>query len=367
MASIQKRGKTYQYTVSHVVNGVSKPIRKGGFKTKKEAQVAAAEIETQLSKGILPHLKPAPIDEYFENWVKLYKRNLSTTTLLHYDYTLKAIREHFGSKPLQEIRRHDYQLFLNEFGANKSRETVEKVNTHIRSMVQDALEEGIIHLDFTRKAVLTWTVPAKKPEDKHLNYVETKHLKNAVYKLLDQGLGYYLILLALTSGVRFGELVGLTRKDFDFINNTILIEKTWGYMKRSPEGFGPPKNNASHRIIKIDEKTINAFRRLFETSPPNMYQLVFYSPQSMYKVISNTNANKLLLKTLTELGINPITMHGLRHTHASVLLYKKISINYVSERLGHKDIDTTYKYYSHVLKELREEDEKKTVDTFEDM
>jgi integrase len=60
-------------------------------------------------------------------------------------------------------------------------------------------------------------------------------------------------------------------------------------------------------------------------------------------------------------------MHGLRHTHASVLLYKKISINYLSERLGHKDIDTTYKYYSHVLKELREEDEKKTVDTFEDM
>ena len=48
MASIQKRGKTYQFTVNHRVNGVSKPIRKGGFKTKKEAQIAAAEIEADL-------------------------------------------------------------------------------------------------------------------------------------------------------------------------------------------------------------------------------------------------------------------------------------------------------------------------------
>lgn len=367
MASIQKRGKTYQFTVSHMVNGVSKLIRKGGFKTKKEAQIAAAEIEAQLSKGILPHLKPMPFDEYFEKWVNLYKSNLTKTTKLHYDYTSKAIKEYFGGRPLQEIKRHDYQLFLNKFGADKARETVEKVNTHIRGCVQDAIEEQIIQNDFTRKAVLTWTNPAKKPEEKHLNYLETKRLRQAIYKLLDQGLGYYLILLGLTSGARFGELVGLTRKDFDFKHNTIKIDKTWGYAKRHPEGFGPAKNEASIRTIKLDIKTMATFNRLFEILPPNMYGLVFYSPESKYKVISNTNANKLLRKTLEGLGIDPITMHGLRHTHASVLLYKKVSINYVSERLGHSDIETTYKYYSHVIKELREEEEKQTISTFENL
>jgi integrase len=106
---------------------------------------------------------------------------------------------------------------------------------------------------------------------------------------------------------------------------------------------------------------------LFETLPPNMYGLVFYSPESKYKLISNTNANKLLGKTLQELGIDPITIHGLWHTHASVLLYKKVSINYVSERLGHIGIETTYKYYSHVIKEMREEKEKQTINTFENM
>ncbi|WP_313771801.1 tyrosine-type recombinase/integrase [Neobacillus niacini] len=83
--------------------------------------------------------------------------------------------------------------------------------------------------------------------------------------------------------------------------------------------------------------------------------------------MSNTNANKLLQKTLKELGIAPITIHGLRHTHASVLLYPKIEVNYVSERLGHSNIETTYRHYTHVLKELREEEEKLTIDTFENM
>jgi integrase len=185
--------------------------------------------------------------------------------------------------------------------------------------------------------------------------------------LLGEGLGYYLILLGLTSGARFGELVGLTRKDFDFKNNTITNNKTWGYAKRHLEGFGPTKNEASNRTIKLDKKTMNAFRRLFETVTPNLYGLVFYAPESKYRVISNTNANKLLQETLQELCIDPITMHGLRHTHASVLLYRKGDINYVSERLGHSTIETTYKHYSHVLKELREQEEKLTIETFENM
>lgn len=60
-------------------------------------------------------------------------------------------------------------------------------------------------------------------------------------------------------------------------------------------------------------------------------------------------------------------MHGLRHTHASVLLYRKVNINYVSECLGHSTIETTYKHYSHVLKELQEGEEKLTIEIFENM
>lgn len=62
-----------------------------------------------------------------------------------------------------------------------------------------------------------------------------------------------------------------------------------------------------------------------------------------------------------------ISCHGLRHTHASVLLYKDVSIYYVSERLGHADIETTLRVYSHVIRELRLRDEEKSVEVYERM
>ncbi|HEX6592970.1 MAG TPA: tyrosine-type recombinase/integrase [Bacillota bacterium] len=65
--------------------------------------------------------------------------------------------------------------------------------------------------------------------------------------------------------------------------------------------------------------------------------------------------------------MEPISIHGLRHTHARVLLYKKVFIYYVSERLGHIDIETTLNDYSHVIKEMRKEDEKATVEVYNKM
>lgn len=367
MASFEKRGKTWQYKISRMVNGESKPIRKGGFKTKKEAQIAASEIESKLNKGIVPHLIPVPFVDYFDKWIMLYKSHLSISTKKHYKFSLKVLKRHFQNKTIQEITRHDYQLFLNEYGKTRAKETVEKLHIHVRSCVIDAIEESIIHIDFTRKAIITYTTPSKKDSEKHLNFEETEWLMKELYERLNRGLGYYLLLLGLTSGLRFSELVGLTRKDFNFKNNTLNIDKTWGYSNRTPKGFGSTKNEKSTRIIKMDKKTMNTFENLFKKTPTNMHQLVFYSPSSKYQVISNTNANKLLSKVLKELKIETISVHGLRHTHASISLYKKASIHYVSERLGHKDIETTYKDYTHVIKELRVEDENTTVSVFENM
>lgn len=98
MASFTKRGNTWQYTVSRMINGKSVPLRKGGFTKKKAAQVAAAE----LSKGIVINNKPIPFEKYFEDWFKLYKRNVTKSTLEHYKYTLQAIRVYFDDKHLSK-------------------------------------------------------------------------------------------------------------------------------------------------------------------------------------------------------------------------------------------------------------------------
>lgn len=368
MASIQKRGKTYQYTVSHSIGGENKLIRKGGFRTKQEAKIAAAEVEAQLGKGIIPVNKKTALNSYFESWINIYKKpRISAVTLEHYKYSLQAVNKFFKNKPIQDIRRQDYQMFLNWLGEGKAKETVAKINGHIKACVKDAIEDQLIQIDFTRKTELNWTVQPKRSSEKHLNYVESAKLIQSIWNNLEKGLGYSMLLLAITSGMRYEELIGLTRKDFNFLNNTINVDKTWGYKKNSPKGFGPPKNEQSYRIIKMDKKTMDHFRKLFKETPTNIDQLVFYSSSSKYNVISNTNVNKLLKKLLNELNINPITIHGLRHTHGSILLYKKASIHYVSERLGHGDIETTLKVYTHVLRELRIEDEQLSMETFEQL
>ena len=368
MASIQKRGKTYQYTISRMVDGKSQPIRKGGFTTKKEAQIAASEMEAQFNKGIIPYLKPVPFDEYFKDWVKLYKSNLAKATLKHYKYTYDRIREFFYSMPLQEISTQDYQKFLNQLGANRSKETVEKVHGHVRACVLDAVDEQIIQRDFTRKGELIYTSPAKDESEKYLNYHDSILLLNSLQKRLDKGLEYYLLLLALTSGLRFEELVGLVFDDFDFENNEINVDKTWGYNNRMLTGFGPLKNKASKRKIKLEVKTMKLFQNLCKTTCNNENRLVFYNEKSKYKVIANERANDILKEVLLELNIRPlITIHGLRHTHGSILLYKKASYQYVSKRLGHEDIQTTLKVYAHLLKETLEENNQLAIETFTEM
>lgn len=361
MASFVNRGTkhrpSWQYTISRYVDGKYKPIRKGGFRTKSEAQAEAEEIERKLKRGETIFLEEVSLVEYFRNWFKLYKKDVSEGTLNHYEYTAKYIEDYFGDKAIQKITRNDYQLFLNVNGEKFSKEVMKKVNSHIRSAVQDAVEDGIIRIDFTRKARVTG-IEGKNKKEKFLNYNESKLLYNELFKRLDRGISYYALLLLLVSGIRFEELVGLTRKDFDFTNNTINIDKIWGHRKSFPEGFSETKTPSSVRKIGIDPKVMAAFNEWFTKRPDNINRLVFFSPTSKYRVISNTSVNNALKRTLKDLNIEKIiTVHELRHTHASSLIYKKATIPYISERLGHSSHEMTYRRYSHVIDELKEEDQ----------
>lgn len=367
MASYTNRGTkkkpSWQYTISHK----PKPIRKGGFRSRDEAKAAAEEIEVGLRKGIVPYLTPEPFDDYFKTWVTVYKPGIGGNTLERYLNTFETIREHFPGTPIQQIGMRDYQEFLNEYGKSHAKSTSRKLNTHIRSCVHKAMEENIILIDFTKGAVVTGK-EEKRPWEKHLNFKDSKKLLKTIYKRLEWSLSYYLLLLGLTSGMRYAEMVGLTKKDFDFKNNNISINKTWGYTKKMHEGFGPTKNEQSVRTIKMGKKVMSAFEKLFDSMTDNIYQLVFFSPSAKYHVLSNSGMNRLLKKLLVEIKAEKtISVHGLRHTHASILLYKKATINSIAERLGHKDIQTTNKHYAHVIKELKTEDELLAATTFDQM
>lgn len=132
-----------------------------------------------------------------------------------------------------------------------------------------------------------------------------------------------MLILALSTGLRFGELVGLCINDLDFKNNLISVRRQWKYKEGG--GFSDLKTEKSERTISIDKLTMTALKKHLisvKNDPANVYDLVFFEPSSDISVVTNDSLNDTLQSILNRLKIKPlITVHGLRHTHASILLY----------------------------------------------
>lgn len=353
MASFTKRGSTWQYTISNYIDGKNHPIRKGGFNTKREAQIAAAEVEAQKVNGKIKLINKEPFAKYFEKWIKTYKGNIHPNTKLRYQNSLKWVKDYFKNKPLVEITSFDYQEFLNWFGKNRSKASVDKIDSHVGACIRHAHNVGDIKYNITFNRKINATNLGKKAHDKYLNFDDSQKLYDYLLNHLEGSQFNYLFLIALVSGARFQELVGLTWKDLDFKHNTIDINKAWDHQKQT--GFTRTKNEQSVRKITIDPTVMQEFKLICPDT--QLESRIFKSMYNPAKSLTNNGANSALEKILRELGIKIITIHGLRHTHASVLLFNGASTQYIAERLGHKDVQTTLNTYSHVIKELKTRDD----------
>ena len=165
---------------------------------------------------------------------------------------------------------------------------------------------------------------------------------------LDQTLNWdWFILLVAKTGMRFSEALAVTPNDFDFSKQSLSINKTWDY--KGGGGFMPTKNQSSIRKIQIDWQLIIQFSTLLKNLPQD--KPIFVSGN-----IYNSTANDILARYCKNIGIPVISIHGLRHTHASLLLFAGVSMASVAQRLGHSSMTTTQKTYLHIIKELENKD-----------
>ncbi len=154
-------------------------------------------------------------------------------------------------------------------------------------------------------------------------------LKGAVMDAVDEGLA-------------------ITPKDFDFGRQTLSISKTWDYKGKG--GFLPTKNKSSVRKIQIDWQIVVKFSELIKGLPED--EPIFVGEEKIY----NSTVNDALTRHCKACGISEISIHGLRHTHASLLLFAGVSIASVARRLGHASMTTTQKTYLHIIQELENKD-----------
>lgn len=284
--------------------------------------------------------------KYYEKWIEVYKEGaIRNATMQKYKLTLKWLKKIAPNLKINEINRISYQEILNKYAENHERQSTMDFHHQLKAAILDAVDEGMISRDPTRKAIIKGKTPREK-KDKYLNQFELQKLI-ADLDLKEKINTDWLIYLIAKTGIRFSEALAITPKDFDFPHQTLNIEKTWNYKENG--GFEPTKNKSSERKVQLDWQTVIQFSEIIKGLDEE-------KPIFINKKIYNSTINDTLKRHCINAEIPVITIHGLRHTHASILLYAGVSIASVAHRLGHASMSTTQKTYLHIIQELENTD-----------
>lgn len=283
---------------------------------------------------------------YYEKWINVYKDGaIRNSTMLKYKLTLKWMKKIAPDLLIKNVNRITYQEILNKYAESHERQSTMDFHHQLKAAILDAVDEGLISRDPTRKAIIKGKPPRTKKE-KYLNQFELQKLISDLD--LKDIINYdWLIYLIAKTGIRFSEALAITPMDFDFQHQSLTIDKTWNYKEKG--GFEPTKNKSSERKVQLDWQTVIKFSELvrgLEESEPIFIKSKIY----------NSTINDILKRHCNNVSIPVITIHGLRHTHASILLYAGVSIASVAHRLGHASMSTTQKTYLHIIQELENTD-----------
>lgn len=331
-----------------------KPIRttRRGFKTTREARLAIADLEVNgLSK---PESQPQMIHTYeqiYNLWYEEYKTTVKASTLLKTERVFKNhILPAFGNKPIQDIKPMDAQNQMNIWHKKLVRASM--VMNYAGLVFDYAIRMQLINMNPTKVI----KKPVRKEsvrEDKDMNFYDKDELKKFMAALENNNnfrAFVYFRLLAFT-GMRKGESLALKWSDIDLEKQTLYINKA---VSRSATGLyiQTPKTPSSIRRISIDDKTVSILQEYKKESPDG---LVFQSEDG--GILSPAKPRKWYLTAMKNLpdDFKQISIHGFRHTHASLLFEAGASIKDVQSRLGHSDIQTTMDVYTHVSKTAKEQ------------
>ena len=285
--------------------------------------------------------------EYYRQWIDVYKKGaIREATLDKYLMTQKWVEKLAPELKVYELTRTAYQKLLNDYAKNHEKQTTLDFHHQLKGAVLDAVDEGLIERDPTRKAI----IKGKSPGVKKIKYLNQFELHTLIAHLdIKEAVNWdWFILLVAKTGMRFSEALAITPGDFDFARQTLSVSKTWDYKGKG--GFLPTKNKSSVRKIQIDWQIVVKFSELTKNLPED--QPIFAGDKKIYK----STVNDVLTRHCKACGISEISIHGLRHTHASLLLFAGVSIASVARRLGHASMTTTQKTYLHIIQELENKD-----------
>jgi len=283
---------------------------------------------------------------YYARWIKTYKEGaIRKVTMQKYLMTHMWLEKLLPDLYVGDLTRSTYQQLINAYAEFHERQTTMDFHHQLKGAILDAVDEGLIARDPTRKAIIKGKTPREK-KTKFLNQFELHTLLSGLSLRNELSWDWFILLVAKT-GMRFSEALALTPKDFDFTHQSLSINKTWDYKGKG--GFLPTKNQSSIRKIQLDWQTVIQFSELIKMLPAEQ-------PVFVHGKVFNSTVNDVLRRHCQKAKVPVISIHGLRHTHASLLLFAGVSIASVARRLGHASMTTTQKTYLHIIHELEAQD-----------
>lgn len=323
-------------------------------KNKTTANKLLASKLTDKEKGILSPEKCPTLSEFTERWLKAKQAEKKATTNESYSDTCRLhIKPALGRHRLNKLTTiHINDYLTQKLEAGLAPATVKRHKALIHNMLALAVREGLV----VKNVAVDSTKITRSDEDSNIRVLSIEEretlLKQARKAFEKEGKGhfnlmYHIALLALSTGMRRGELLALKWENVDLNTKKIavkenLVEITGGLKVETP------KSRGSIRVISVSSEVLKA---LEELDPSSKY--VFHNKKQ--GLLNPSNVGRAFRELIDTCKISGVRFHDLRHTHATELIKNNVDIKTVSRRLGHADVSTTLRIYVHTG---NEEDEK---------
>lgn len=341
------------------------------FNTKKEAEKWLAKKNHELYSGSYIEPTDRLLQDWLKEWLQTFaKPNIRETTYVTYksylrNHTIPAL----GHIALKDITPALIQEFYNSLDLAPA--SVRRVHMILRQALEKALVLGYIRDNPADGNKVS--IPKASTQHKELQYWTPKRTHKFLHAAQNHSNSIYatLFYLAVMTGMRRGELLGLRWQDIDFNRSQISVRQSITYDMEGNQQINNPKTKHGERTISLDQETLTHLTehkeymsRLKEQLGDTFRKSTLVFTSTVGKDINVSNLRRAFNNIIEHAGIPKIRFHDLRYTHASLLLNSGVNPKIVQERLGHSSIQVTMDIYSHLMPNMQEEAINQFADTF---
>ncbi|QTB24288.1 site-specific integrase [Lysinibacillus sphaericus] len=332
-------------------------------KSKGDAREKVEKAIAELKKAYTFDAK-VTFEEFSQDWLKLYRmKGNKETTNEHRAYCISLLNRYLAKKKMTAITTIEIQGTLNHLFENGTAYyTLRGTHNAAKMMFAYAMEIGLIEMNpieasFVPKKKLTLEDVSNEETTKL--YLETDELKEFLsYVDKHRNIMYRTLIYTIAfTGMRPGEAIALKLEDVDLDKKIININKTV-YAKKSIRGdfeLTPPKTFGSVRSVDIDDIVVEKLKQLYQWREDREWfksDFVFGDKEGIPPTVKMLNQTVRRLGALTDIQ-KQFRTYILRHTHISLLAEADVDLNFIMNRVGHKNSDTTTKIYLHVTSGMR--------------